>query len=91
MTVKRGGDAAGDALSLADFGLDGASLIRDAGEGVHLADAAAEVAENAAYRAFVGDLTSLAGTVTGNVWTLWSNFWSSPDAVSGTPELGGCA
>jgi RHS repeat-associated protein len=91
LTVNYGVDATRDALSVADFGFNGWSLIKDAGAGVHLADAAAEVAENAAYRAFVGDLTSLAGTVTGNVWTLWSNFWSSPDAVSGTPVLGGCA
>jgi RHS repeat-associated protein len=90
-TTNCGIDAAGDALSLADFGLDGASLIRDAGEGVHLADAAAEAAENASHAAFVGDLASLAGSVTSNVWGLWSDFWSSPDAVSGTPELGGCA
>ena len=90
-TVNCGVDAAGDDLSVADFGLDGMSLIKDVGEGVHLGDAAAEAAENASHRAFVGDLTSLAGSVTGNVWTVWSDFWSSPDAVSGTPELGGCA
>jgi hypothetical protein len=74
LTLNCGVDAAGDALSLADFGLDGASLIRDAGEGVHLGDAAAEAAENASHRAFVGDLASLAGSVTSNVWAVWSDF-----------------
>jgi hypothetical protein len=90
-TVSCGVDGAGDVLSVADFGLGGMSLIKDAGEGVHLGDAAAEAAENASHRAFVGDLASLAGSVAGNVRTVWSDFWSSPDAVSGTPELGGCA
>jgi hypothetical protein len=76
LTVNCGVDAAGDALSVADFGLDGMSLIRDAGDGVHIVDATAEAAENASMRAGAADLTSLASSIAGNVWSVWSDFWS---------------
>lgn len=89
MTVNCGVDAAGDALSVADFGLDGMSLIRDAGGGVHIVDATAEAAENASMRAGAADLTSLASSIAGNVWSVWSDFWSGSDAASGTPESDG--
>jgi hypothetical protein len=89
LTVKCGVDAAGDALSVADFGLDGMSLIRDAGGGVHIVDATAEAAENASMRAGAADLTSLASSIAGNAWSVWSDFWSGSDAASGTPESDG--
>ena len=90
LTVNCGVDAAGDALSLADFGLDGMSLIRDAGEGVRLGNAAAEAAENASHRAFVGDLASLAGSVTGTCGLSGQISGQVRTRCPAPPELGGC-
>jgi RHS repeat-associated protein len=99
-TATCGIDIAGDALSFADFGLGGKSLIKFAGEGEHVVTATAEAAENAAHSAFVADMASLAGSIAGSAWTDWSNFWSSSDAASSTPlssgssapgTSGGCA